>query len=303
MHHSQQNPLHQKTLKKFIPIIVFIVLFATLIVIMNERVEAAAYQSEEKNIVGLQSIILGKDIQRASSDLLFLADREQETLWSNQASLAKKAMSHLEIEFLEISSHVGLYDQVRLLDATGMELIRINGSPAVIPADQLQNKSGRYYFEDAIKLDEGEVFVSPLDLNIEHGEIERPFKPTIRFATPVFDPHGEKRGIIILNYLAHDMLERFANEAEISSRSQSMLLNTEGYWLVNTIPEKEWGFMFEDRNETTFANTYPDAWTKIIANEAGQFETSKGLFTFERYIPFLKVKSPAAVQGRLFPQA
>ncbi len=44
-----------------------------------------------------------------------------------------------------------------------------NGSPTVVPQSGLQNKKNRYYFYDAFKLNRGELFVSPLDLNIENG--------------------------------------------------------------------------------------------------------------------------------------
>ncbi len=73
---------------------------------------------------------------------------------------------------------------------TGMEPLRVNfnnGNPVIVPQDQLQNKRGRYYFDEAITLNEGEIFISPFDLNVEHGAIEQPQKPMIRFATPVFD--------------------------------------------------------------------------------------------------------------------
>lgn len=66
-----------------------------------------------------------------------------------------------------------------------MEVVRVNynrGNPAVVPRGQLQNKSSRYHIADAFRPGSGEVFVSPLDLNIERGEIKRPLKPTIRFA-------------------------------------------------------------------------------------------------------------------------
>jgi hypothetical protein len=33
--------------------------------------------------------------------------------------------------------------------------------------------------------------LSPLDLNVEEGQVERPFKPVMRFATAVFDVSTE----------------------------------------------------------------------------------------------------------------
>ena len=40
---------------------------------------------------------------------------------------------------------------------------------------------------DAFRLEPGEIFISPLDLNIEQQKIELPYKPMIRLAMPVAD--------------------------------------------------------------------------------------------------------------------
>jgi len=86
--------------------------------------------------------------------------------------------------FFSFTSRSGLYDQVRLLDAAGNELIRINynnGTPFIVPGDQLQSKADRYYFQEASQMNLGEVYMSPFDLNIENQKLEKPYKPTIRF--------------------------------------------------------------------------------------------------------------------------
>ena len=95
-----------------------------------------------------------------------------------------------------------------------MEIIRVNynqGIPAVVPQDKLQNKKHRYYFKDVFKLNKGEIFISPLDLNIENKQVERPLKPMIRVGTPIFDAAGNKRGIILLNYLSARLLKHFSH--------------------------------------------------------------------------------------------
>jgi len=56
-----------------------------------------------------------------------------------------------------------------------------------VPDKELQKKGKRYYFSDSFKLKPGQIFVSPLDLNVEHGHLEKPIKPMIRFGTPVVD--------------------------------------------------------------------------------------------------------------------
>jgi len=64
------------------------------------------------------------------------------------------------------------YDQIRFLNETGMEQIRINfnkNNPFIVSEDKLQNKAKRYYFTDTFALEPGRIFISPFDLNIEPG--------------------------------------------------------------------------------------------------------------------------------------
>ena len=145
----------------------------------------------------------------------------------------------LTADYLYISSIRKIYDQIRYLDDSGQEIIRVNfnsGSPATVPTAKLQNKGNRYYFSDAFKLDKGDIFISPLDLNIERGQIERPLKPMIRFGTPIVDSMGKKTGIVLLNYLGNNLLKSFERIAS-HSHEEMMLLNAEGYWLKS--PRKQ----------------------------------------------------------------
>ncbi len=98
--------------------------------------------------------------------------------------------------------------QVRYLDKDGFEKIRIDrdNRGKVFIVDQLQNKSKRYYFTKTASLKKGEYYISNLDLNIENGKIEIPFKPTIRISKPVFR-NGSFDGILILNYLAQEIID------------------------------------------------------------------------------------------------
>jgi signal transduction histidine kinase/CheY-like chemotaxis protein len=192
----------------------------------------------------------------------------------------------VEQQFLLFSQCRGLYEQIRILGANGMEIIRVNynsGVPGIVPEEELQNKKGRYYFDDAFRLSRGQVFVSPLDLNIEHKQIERPFKPMIRFGIPLFDSTERKSGILLLNYFGRVTLSHFTDAAFGDWGAQSMLLNSQGYWLESPRNEDEWGFMF--KNDRVFANTYPDAWRSLTSNERGTCVTEAGRFYFDTVYP------------------
>lgn len=188
------------------------------------------------------------------------------------------------------------YDQIRWLDETGLERIRVNQSPTgpvVVPAAELQNKADRYYFTGAMALPPGAVFVSPLDLNIVHGAIELPHKPMLRLAQRVFDRAGAARGIVIVNYLALELLQALADPGA----SDTWLLNQDGYWLRGPRAEDEWGFML-DRPERTLARRDPVAWARIRAEARGSFETAAGLWHFDTLAPARVMARDPAVHHR-----
>lgn len=191
-------------------------------------------------------------------------------------------------EYLLFSRQKNKYDQIRFIDDTGMEKVRVNfnnGDPALIPESDLQSKGSRYYFRDTIGLSKGEIFVSPLDLNKEKGEIEKPLKPMIRFGVPVFDNAGRKRGIVILNYLG----DRFITPIRVESRlsyGDIMLVNSDGYWLCSPNEADEWGFMIEERKGRKFSTDFPEEWGNISSSEAVQISNAKGLFTSATVYPF-----------------
>ncbi len=197
------------------------------------------------------------------------------------------ARQYLAGEFLTFSRFTRRFDQIRFLDESGMEIVRVNyndGKPDIVPEVGLQSKAQRYYFLDSFNLGPRQVFVSPLDLNIEHGQIEQPLKPMIRFGLPIFDKQGKKRGVVVLNYLASELLRAF-NDATLGSPSLAMLLNPKGYWLCSPTSEDEWGFMDSDHLNRCFGSDFPEAWRKISEEESGQFQNADGLFTFTTVHP------------------
>lgn len=120
--------------------------------------------------------------------------------------------------------------QLRWIDESGMERLRINQGRhvvTVVPPGQLQYKGDRYYFKDTMALGPNEVYVSPLDLNVENGEIEYPVVPTLRLALQVQDEAQQPRGILIVNVDASAWLDQLPRQNVWEERSQ--LLNAEGY--------------------------------------------------------------------------
>lgn len=175
-----------------------------------------------------------------------------------------------EQTFLSIMKNRAEFMQLRLLDTKGQEIIRVdrntNGQVYAIEEIHLQNKASRYYFQEARKLPMESIFQSPLDLNIESGQIEIPHKPTIRFATPV----GGKdiTGYLIVNIQAQALLNKL-KQLNSTSNGQIFLVNNQGYYLNNNETELNWGFMFGE-TKNNFAQHFPSLWQRLQQNGGTQ---------------------------------
>ncbi len=264
----------------FLPLLVLSTAITAGFLFQELKSQKKILKASERREVELLRRVAINDVKSAVSDLVFLSSHHvlHQMLENDQPAIRQK----LAKIFLDFCKKAALYDQVRFLDKTGMERIRINfgnGRPYIVAKNQLQNKAKRYYFVDTFKLKPGRVFVSPLDLNIEQGQIELPRKPMIRFGTPVVDLKGNKRGIVLLNYFGVKLIKNI-DRVSAGTPGICMLLNSEGYWLKGLDPEDEWGFMYKDRKDRTIARRYPRAWQKIIAQDEGQFRNDQGMYTF-----------------------
>ena len=158
--------------------------------------------------------------------------------------------------------------QARYLDINGAEIIRVDKVAGEIKiATNLQDKSKRDYFVETIKLDKGQIYVSDLDLNVEHDTVVEPWLPTIRIATPVFNLSAKKVGVVVINIDATALL----NVYQLANRSRVniMLVNDAGYWLLGRPREQLWNFMFNKHSK--FDDDFPAVWTKIKSGDEQNF--------------------------------
>lgn len=202
------------------------------------------------------------------------------------AALDSQPHAFLELgqDYLDLARIKPDYEQIRFIDNQGQEQIRIDRhqtGPDITPRSDLQNKSGRYYFNETIRLSQDQIYISPLDLNIEHGRIELPFKPIIRAASPVFDDQGQKRGITIINLDATTLLDHLKH-ADDALVGELMLLNEQGFWLFGEKRAAAWAFMFPQYQDRTLSKLYPGVWEKLQAAPAGTLETRYGYYLYTR---------------------
>jgi signal transduction histidine kinase/DNA-binding NarL/FixJ family response regulator len=283
--------MHKDTIKEFFILLLLLTLALGGMVVFLYPTEGEdlkkIYEINEVVNLNIGKQIISNELESIVTDLLVLA--EHSTFSTSFKSLNQAAVKLLARYFLVFSQKKRLYAQVRFIDQKGMEIVRVNfnaGQPAIVPNTLLQNKAQRYYFGETMRLEKGQIYVSPFDFNIEGGEVEKTFKTMVRFGTPVFDAHGEKMGIIILNYFGSKLLDHF-EKATTKIADHTMLLNADGFLLYNPYrSERDWGDSFEKK--------FPHAWKKIAQTEAGQFYDADGLFSFNTVYPLLEWQNTVA---------
>ncbi|MCC9621528.1 HAMP domain-containing histidine kinase [Thalassospira sp. MA62] len=169
--------------------------------------------------------------------------------------------------FQNLAKEVPRFSQLRIILPSGMEAIRVDarGRHAIIVSkNNLQDKSDRYYVRETKSLRPGQVYISRLDLNVENGQIELPYRPTSRLVAPITGETGSVIGYLIVNLDMAVPLQQFGSSEEGSTRTE--LLNQEGYWLAGAEQWRTWGFMLD--NAMTMAQTNPDFWQRITSTDA-----------------------------------
>ncbi|WP_340677684.1 HAMP domain-containing sensor histidine kinase [Paraglaciecola sp.] len=213
-----------------------------------------------------------------------LALLNSNSLLTENATLAyeeqRQQVQRYFADFGQAANHIS---QIRWINLSGQEMIRVDfsaHSTTIFAPSLLQNKSSRYYVTQGLKVEAPKVYLSPIDLNKEHGEVQRPFQITIRATLKTNQEQHLIQGVLVINYNLNSL---FSDVRALSDEQvQLQIVNIDGFWLLHTSPEQEWGFMLEqpDHNIST-AN--PGAWSllhkdmvkmgKVINGELLSFNT------------------------------
>lgn len=208
---------------------------------------------------------------------------------------------------LSVCRYYGIYDQIRLIHADGQELVRINfdnGTCSKVPGEALQNKVGRYYFKEALILPADQIFISLMDLNVEQGKIEVPHKPMIRFALPIKNQKKSIQAVLVMNFLGRNLLENLLEQHSMNYTEgrghYNFLVDDHGYYLRSELfPDKEFAFMFDDKQDQRFSLDFSNAWLAALEG-SGQLRRDQGIFLIRALlVPISVLKNQKVDIGKI----
>jgi len=276
----------------FFPIVIIAAVLSDYNDKLVKKSNLKVLQEHESNSVSMQEHAILSVFRNIMSDLVVVSlNSDLKKILSPESSV-KLAQYKQDLggEFLAFIQHKNIYDQLSVLNKHGMEIIRVEKtaeSEQLIPTEKLQDKADRPCFMAAVQGVPEAVYVSPISLNFENHQIEEPYKPVIQLSMPLADEQGEVGGVLVLTYLAENLLAIVSNH-RVSNGSIPQLIDSNGFWIKAALPSNEWGNVLDDRGNRAFKFDYPEAWKRIAKSKHGQFVNDRGMFTFSKISPFEK---------------
>ena len=266
----------------FLPSLLLLTLLLVWSVHLMLDSELSRARNEQAAVLSIRLAIIQEDFANGVEKILALA--KDPALAPVLAENTPARRARLEEALLTLLLRNRDFDKARWIDENGHEQVRVDrrdGEPAPLAASDLQDKSQRYFFREGMGLSVGQVYLSPLDLNMEHGEIEQPIRPTLRFATPVRDTEGRRRGLLVINLHAATLLEKLPRQHFTGSRL--LWLDGDGHWLRAAAPADEWAH--QRGGGDTFAQRHPELWQTMNRTDQASLRDDRGLWTWTAFDP------------------
>ena len=175
----------------------------------------------------------------------------------------ERNLGELENVFFAVASVDTKIMQLRYINKDGMEIVRVDRTneqdePFLVSKEELQNKSKRDYFQIISSMQKNNIWHSKIDLNIENGKIEVPYRPTIRVGLPIFNKQNEFEGMVIVNILTNNLF----NSISRSSAFDHFIVDKNGNYIIH--PDMKYSFNKYTNTLRSLAVDFPQDASSIL---------------------------------------
>ena len=198
----------------------------------------SVYYSAEKYAMSSSENLINEQFSAVSSltDQMIVSSAAELSVIKKKKSFHKflRDKDYLDViqEFKFIMQRNPEFLQIKYIDKSGMELLRVNRTAdglVFASPDDLHDKSDKYYFRQAVDMSERYVYVSGLDPNTDGSSVKQPKRLVARLGIQVIDGSG-LRGILLIN-LDSDYI--FSRILPLSGRrpGKAMLISESGSYV------------------------------------------------------------------------
>ncbi len=210
-------------------------------ILVDDALRAIATEAEEAGS-NLRNIINNHD-----EDILFLANtppfqgvlraHSSGRIGEQDSSIYSQSVARLETIFESMLKIKNNYYKIRFIDKNGQELASVyrgNSGLTREKEEQLQNKAHRPYVEKTLKLADGQVYLSEINLNREYGQVVVPHQQVFRIATPVYDERSNTiAGLVVVTFEVGQALKEIQSHITKDDDSIIYISNDQGGYLLH----------------------------------------------------------------------
>jgi len=203
-------------------------------------------------------------LENVSSDLRVIQNTPSMVKWSRESLSANgrygNELEHVSKELLALAATKPLYYQLRLLDESGDELIRVecaNPNDSIktyrlVPPSELRHSRSAFYFLMINSTSNNKIMIAPAE--VEHGSDER--IPVMSFVMPLAGVHGLS-GIVIANVFEKTFIRVIESKRRFEFNPKVMLVTGDGHYLYHSEKKTDWNRLLASREEDNLQQDYP----------------------------------------------
>ncbi|MEO5342717.1 MAG: ATP-binding protein [Gammaproteobacteria bacterium SHHR-1] len=296
----------QRLLSFFLPIATVLCLISFLFYGKDVgRIRGEFLQSAE-TLVDTSVQIFERSLEWRTNDLIYLTHN---LLLHGMMESGEPNERYVDLSWRVFMRTRGIYHAIQWTDEQGRERVWVGqaGDSRTYSPDApgsgpgARDNSRQDYFQQASGQAMGEFYLSAFDLLEDAGQ-QGEDVPVIRLSTAMVQPSGLRRGVVSVEYLGRDLLNRFSQ----MSKQRTWLTNGRGYWMLGPDQAAEWGHR-AGRSGSSLAKSYPGSWQRIQANASGSFENEQGIWFFRTLLDPEQLAaanirvSPASLEQGEFP--
>ncbi|MGD8116688.1 sensor domain-containing diguanylate cyclase [Vibrio sp. TRT 29B02] len=210
---------------------------------------------------------LQTSLQQMTSSLRYLSNNGMINQTITDPS--NENIDSLEQFWLLIARTQSYYSRLRLMDNSGMEIVRINIGERfteIVNKNSLQYKGDRDYFRYAKNLANNDVGHYGIDIESENGQPVSPLVPAYRIIYPL-TIDGERKGYFIANLDLQRIYRSLAYKR--NSLNLPNIVTSEGYYLMSSGDDKLLGNIVQANASSNIALQYPRLWNSLKSNSIG----------------------------------
>lgn len=258
---------------------------------------ASAYDHNSQRTSELKTRII-KEIEPISKNILFLTNSyslQRYYIWKgmNESKKEKKYKQIFSDSLLDFLRTQKNYFKFRVIALNAKEILTAkytykDEKSFLVPEYLLQNKHNRLYFEKAKKLKKGEIYISQMNLNMENGEVEKPYVPVLRYSTPIVDDNHQTKAIFVATLYAQNILNILKNmlQRDKKSKIHYYLLDKDGDYLFHEDSSYMWNKQL--KNGHNFFKENFNVKDILDTRNSMVFQRDDKIYSIEKVLPSQK---------------